>query len=101
MSENLIGQIITGVVTLALALIGYFKLKIGQDKIAVKVDGMTSKLVDAEKGKSNAEGQLTGMAQEKQSAIDAAKVVVVPGVQEVKIVEQAKPIDVKIDKGKI
>ena len=48
----------------ALALIAYFQFKAGQKQkeIGLKVDGMTSKLVEAEKGKSSAEGELKGLA---------------------------------------
>lgn len=40
-----------------------------QNEIGVKVDGMTSKLVEAEKGKSAAEGKLDGLAQAKADMV--------------------------------
>lgn len=91
-----------------------------QKEIAVKVDGMTSKLVVAEKDASSARGELKGMESAKgdaasvlQTAKDAAMTVIKDakdaaitvmqdsktGVQEVKIVGQEKPVDVKdVDK---
>lgn len=116
MSETLIGQIITGVVTLGVALFGYLRIKASQQKIEEKVDtyhkevnGMKSELITAVAGQNVAEGQLKGLQQAKDDSITAKAVVVEAArvlaetptaVQEVKIVEQAKPIDVKIEKEK-
>lgn len=62
----------------ALAIIAYLQVKASQKtkeiqekqkEIGIKVDGMTEKLVTAEKGKSDAEGQLKGMAAAKAELI--------------------------------
>lgn len=78
--------------------LGYMVYK--QAIIGKKVDGMTSKLVDAEKGKSNAEGQLAGMEKVKQEVIVAAKVIADAPIviQPVEVVGQAKPVEVQIKK---
>lgn len=92
--------IILGITPIVISFIAYKQIKLNhkQTKIAEKVDGMTSALVVAEKGKSHAEGQLTEIDKAKQEAIDTGKTVIATGVQEVKIVEQAKPLDVKVKK---
>lgn len=113
-----IRDIVIALTPFGMAYLAYKQAKMNkkQDEIGVKVDGMTSKLVEAEKGKSAAEGQLAGMATAKgdaetvikdakeaamtviKDAKDAAIVVIKDskaGVQDVKIVEQVKPIDVK------
>lgn len=110
MSEALITQIIAGVVTLGVAFFGYLKLKAGQKNVEGKVDsyhkevnGMKEQLIGAVAGQNKAEGQLLEIDKAKQDVKDTAKIVAdtpTPAVQEVKIVEQAKPIDVKIEKDK-
>lgn len=54
-----------------LAIIAYLQVKASQKQkeIGVKVDGMTSKLVEAEKGKSAAEGELKGLAAGKAELV--------------------------------
>lgn len=74
MDSNLlkdIKDIMTILTPIAIAWIGYLQIKTNkkQNEIGVKVDGMTSKLVEAEKGKSDAEGQLKGMAQAKAEMV--------------------------------
>lgn len=97
-----IRDIVSILTPVAIAFIAYKQVQLNnkQKVIGTQIDGMKSELVDAVAGRNKAEGQLEGMDKAKQEVIDAAKVVVVPGVQEVKIVEQSKPVDVKIDKGK-
>jgi hypothetical protein len=77
MTDALVGQIITGVVTLGLALIGYLKLKSGQVKAEGKmdtyhkeVDGMKTELVEAVRGKAAAEGEIKG-AEKNQAETDS------------------------------
>lgn len=77
MSESLIGQIITAIVTLGVALIGYLKLKAGQKKVEVKVEtyhkevnGMKSELVEAVRGRAQSEGEQKGAA-DNQAITDA------------------------------
>lgn len=62
----------------ATAYIIYMQIKAGQKtksiqetqkEIEKKVDGMTSKLVEAEKGKADAVGQLKGLAQAKADMV--------------------------------
>lgn len=69
MSDALIGQIITGIVTLGVALIGYLKLRAGQKNVEGKVDtyhkevdGMKTELVKAVGDAKLAEGQIKGAA---------------------------------------
>lgn len=132
MSESLWGQIITGLVTLGLAFIGYLKLRHKQDeqikkvevidqktndqttkidKLKEQTDGMKSELVEAVKGRFQAEGELKGKAdqkiieqeiqQEKQAAVDIALKIPVPidkdATIDVNIVAQKDPVNVKID----
>lgn len=72
--KDILTIVTTAVTPIALAWIAYMQIKAGQKQkeIGVKVDGMTSKLVEAEKGKADAEGQLKGMAAAK------AEIVIVP-----------------------
>lgn len=90
-----IKDIVVILTPVAIAFIGYKQAQISnrQKVIHAQIDGMKSELVEAVKGRGEAEGQLAGIAQEKAAAV----VIKTPVVQEVKIVEQAKPIDVKID----
>lgn len=103
MSETLIGQIISGVVTLLVALLGYMKLKAGQktvegkvDSYKVQVDGMKTELVNAVAGKNLAEGIIVGQDKQKEETKQEVKTEVV----DVKIVDQDKVIKVGIEKPK-
>lgn len=89
--ETIKDIIVLGITPMVLGYMIYKQAMIGK-----KVDGMTSALVVAEKGKSSAEGKLEGMEKVKQEIKDTSKVV--PEVQEVKIVEQAKTLEVKVKK---
>lgn len=103
MSDALIGQIISGVVTLLVALLGYLKLKAGQktvegkvDSYKVQVDGMKTELVNAVAGKNLAEGIIVGQDKQKEETKQEVKTEVV----DVKIVDQDKVIKVGIEKPK-
>lgn len=63
--------IILGITPISIAIISYLQVRTNkkQNEIGVKVDGMTSKLVEAEKGKSAAEGKLDGLAQAKADMV--------------------------------
>lgn len=74
MDSNLlkdVKDILTILTPIAIAWIAYLQVRANkkQNEIGVKVDGMTSKLVEAEKGKSNAEGQLQAIAQAKSEMV--------------------------------
>lgn len=106
MSDALIGQIISGVVTLLVALLGYMKLKAGQktvegkvDSYKVQVDGMKTELIEATKGKYQGEGELKGRADQKAEAKVEAESKPAE-VVDVKIVDQDKVIKVGIEKPK-
>lgn len=99
-----IKDIIVILAPIALAWIGYKQSKMAskqnkmdekQTIINTQIDGMKTELVAAVKGRGEAEGELTGIAKAKE---EAAVIIKTSDVQEVKIVEQSKPIDVKIDK---
>lgn len=94
-----IKDIVVILTPVALAIIAYKQSQMSnkQKTIGVQIDGMKTELVEAVKGRAEAEGQLTGMAKAKEEAAVVATTTKTE-VQEVKIVEQAKPIDVKIDK---
>jgi hypothetical protein len=94
--------LILGVTPITLAIIAYKQVVIGnrQKVIHRQIDGMKSELVTAVAGRNKAEGQLEGLAQGKQEVVDAAKVVEHDAVQKVKIVEQSKAVDVKVEKDK-
>lgn len=94
-----IKDIVTIITPVAIAYIALKQTQLHnkQKVIGVQIDGMKSELVEAVKGRAAAEGEIVGMAKAKE---EAAVVIKTAGVQEVKIVEQAKPIDVKIDTGK-
>lgn len=100
-----IKDILVLVVTpITLALIAYKQVRISikQAVIHKQIDGMKSELVAAVAGKENAEGQLKGMEKARQDTIidSTAKAVaaVIPEVQKVEVVEQAKPIVVEVKK---
>lgn len=95
MSENLIGQIITAVVTLALALIGYLKLKSGQDNIRKDVDGKMTQLLEATGAKERAEGKAEGKTEQRADTKEDSKT-----VTDVKIVDQTDPVKVVTEKPK-
>lgn len=81
MDSNLmkdVKDIITILTPIAIAWIGYLQIKAGkkQNEIAIKVDGMTSKLVEAEKAASNAQGQLQAKADAKAEMIIPIPVVI-------------------------
>lgn len=95
MSENLIGQIITAVVTLVLALIGYLKLKSGQDNIRKDVDGKMTQLLEATGAKERAEGKAEGKIEQRADTKQDST-----GVVPVKIVDQEKEVKVIVEKPK-
>lgn len=79
MSETLIGQIITGIVTIVIAFLGYLKLKAGQKNVEAKVDavqqdvnGKMEKLLVATGAAKKAEGK---EEQKKESETTATDVV--------------------------
>lgn len=91
-----IRDIVSIITPVAIAFIAYKQVQLNnkQKVIGTQIDGMKSELVEAVAGKNKAEGKLSGLEQAKQEAID----IKVQGIQEVKIVEQAKPIDVNVKK---
>lgn len=95
-------DILTIITPPILAYITYKQIKMSakQKEIAVKVDGMTSKLVEAEKGKSDAEGQLKGRDDAKaEQKVEVATPANPLAPIAVKIVDQAKTVEVKIAEG--
>lgn len=66
MSESLIGQIITAIVTLGVALIGYLKLKSGQDNIRKDVDGKMTQLLEVTGAKERSEGKAEGKLEQRE-----------------------------------
>lgn len=68
---DFVKDILTILTPIVLAWIGLLQLRANkkQNEIGVKVDGMTSKLVEAEKGKSAAEGELKGQAQARADMV--------------------------------
>lgn len=92
--ETIKDIVVLGITPMVLGFLIYKQAIIGK-----KVDGMTSALVVAEKGKSSAEGELKGMETAKQDAI-AAKATVNPvqPIQDVNVVGQAKTVEVEIKK---
>lgn len=68
---DFIKDIFAIITPIAIAWIGLLQVRANkkQNEIGVKVDGMTSKLVEAEKGKSAAEGKLDGLAQAKAEMV--------------------------------
>lgn len=93
MSENLIGQIITAVVTLVLALIGYLKLKGGQDAIRKDVDGKMTQLLEVSGAKERAEGKAEGKIEQRADTKEDSK-----SVTDVNIVDQKDPVKVVTEK---
>lgn len=95
MSENLIGQIITATVTIVLALIGYLKLKGGQDQLRKDVDGKMTLLLDTTGAKERAEGKAEGKSEQRADTKEDNKT-----VTDVKIVDQTDAVKVVTEKPK-
>lgn len=90
-----VGAIVTPIV---LAWIAFLQIKSGhrqvkadakQEEIHRQINGMKEALIIAEKGKSKLEGKEEQRAEDKVS-----QVVVAQPVQDVKIVDQVKPVEV-------
>lgn len=92
-------DILTLLTPVAIAWIAYLQIKISakQKEIGVKVDGMTSKLVEAEKGKSDAEGQLKGRADAKAEIVIPANIEVALKTDTVEKVAETTVETIKTD----
>lgn len=79
-----VGAVVTPII---LAWITYLQIKSGkkQDIIHKEMNGMKSELVEAVKGRAQAEGEIKGAADAKQES---------KPVTDVNIVDQTKPVDV-------
>lgn len=91
-----IRDIVSILTPVAIAFIAYKQVQLNnkQKIIGTQIDGMKSELVEAVAGRNVAEGELKGLAKAKQNAKD----IKLEGVQEVKIVEQTKAVEVEIKK---
>lgn len=92
MTDALVGQIITSGVTLVVALIGFLKLKSGQDQLRKDVDGKMTLLLEIKGAKERAEGKAEGKSEQRAEAKEDSGSIV-----DVKIVDQEKPVTVITD----